>query len=39
MLKKPMFNDGTISFRVKVFSQASTDIVRPRLIALTLRIK
>jgi hypothetical protein len=39
MLKEQRFNDGTISFQVKVFSQASTVIVRPRLIALTLRIK
>jgi hypothetical protein len=38
MLKKRRFNDATISFQVKVY-QAMTDIVRPRLIALTLRIK
>jgi hypothetical protein len=39
MLKKRRFNDGIISFQVKVFSQARADIVRPRIVALTLRIK
>jgi hypothetical protein len=40
MLKKWRFDDGTISFQVKVFSEASMVIVRRlQLIALTLSIK